>query len=238
MIKFGNLYHHINVPHPNGKTKNRSIPVSIDKRGGRLRASMITDHYETYFQTMQLEGNYIPLDFFHSCRYGDKIMKNIIHIHLRQSKYMKMDILEFWSQSEVRKQVEAYYREMKTMQTKRSNDKDLQQIVAWWYDEDIGITARIKRYNTNMFCFVEPFDFIEENIPSLGTKRISHSETTQLQNDVSDDFNLDDVMDYVLQCSENEIIGDVNDDSHCASVVRHSSESMLHEQVMFEYFEV
>lgn len=240
MIKFGNLYDNIGDPYPNGKTKNRSIPVPIDKRGGRLRASMLTDHYDTYFERMQLKGNYIPLDFFHSCRHGDEIMKNIIDIHLGQQKYEKMNILEFWSQSELRKQVESYYREMKTMKTKRSNDKDLQQIVAWWYDADIGIKKRIERYNDSFFVSIQSFQFDEEITPILGEKRIRHSPAPPLENVVN--LNLDDAMDLILQSSETEIYGKINDGTTTTTsytnVVPESSENMLTEHILFEYYEI
>ena len=198
MVPFGQLFNS-NELHSNGKTNQRKNPVPIDKRGGRIRASMMTDIYETHFENLQSKTQYIPLNYFHSSLYGDIIMKNVICILLKQQKYEPMEIMEVWTQTELRKQVEVYYREMKTMFTKRSYDKDLHQIVAWWYDEDIGIKTRIKRFNESGFLTKQPFDFNLEVRPILGEKRISHSDAKQAT--VSDDFdieNVEEILDMLL----------------------------------------
>lgn len=189
-IPFGNLFNYQGPLNPNGKVIERTIPGPIDKQGGRFRASMMTDHYEQHFQELQCLGKEIPMDYFHSSKYGDNIMKNVISIHYceHQLKYVRLPMLAFWSQTETRKQLESYYRETRLNQTARSNDPDIRQMVHWWYDKHFGIKARIERYNASHYTVIQSFIFdpdISILEMSLSKKR---KQTIAFEEDDDDDI--------------------------------------------------
>ena len=165
-VSFGNLLNYKGNMNPSSsKQRNRLIPVPLDKRGGRIRASMMTDHYEQHFIELMCKAEYIPVDYFHNSKYGDNIMKNVISIHFcqEQVKYERIGFLEFWSQIETRKQLESYYREVKLNQTNRSREPDIKQMVFWWYDKKFGIQARIEKYNASNFSMYQPFFYDPES---------------------------------------------------------------------------
>ena len=146
----------------NGITKNRAKEVPIGKRGGRVRAFLMTEHYEIYFQQLQALRKPIPDNLFHSAVYGDEIMKNVIDIHLRQTKYIRMNVLEVWTQYELRRQIEIYHHEYVNKKSVRAQKGfDIHMIISWWYDTKIGIEARIRQYNAKVSQLV-PFEYQPE----------------------------------------------------------------------------
>lgn len=151
MATFADLFNRYPTLQINGITKNRTKQVPIGKRGGRVRAFLMTEHYEVYFRQLQALKKPIPENIFHSAVYGDEIMKNVIDIHLKQTKYIRMNILEMWTQYELRRQIELLHHEFVNRKTNRAQSgSDIHLMVAWWYDTEIGIESRIRKYNSRM----------------------------------------------------------------------------------------
>lgn len=153
---FNNLFQVYEPRLINGITKIRKRPTPVGKRGGRVRAFVMTEYYEYYFQTLQKKGKRIPENLFHSSVYNDELMRNVLVIQNVQTKYEIMPTEEIWSQAETRRQIEPYRREYKNQQTNRAiNDDDIKLLVAWWWDVELGIVHRIQIYN----IFLEPIPF-------------------------------------------------------------------------------
>lgn len=143
----GKLNEYNSNPFINGKTNVGFQDLSQSKRGGRVRAFLMTDHNEEYFQYLQTLNQPIPFNLFHSSEYDQQIFSFIIDIHQKQKKYIPLSVNEIWTQSEYRRQVTPYCREYIMECSKRCFDEDVQILIAWFFDLDIGIRTRIKEYN-------------------------------------------------------------------------------------------
>jgi hypothetical protein len=158
---FFNLFQEYIPRLKSGITKNRKKPIPVGRRGGRVRAFVMTEYYEYCFQTLQSEQKRIPENLFHSSVYNDELTKKVLFVQQYQRKYELIPVEEVWTQSETRRQIEPYRREYTNQETYRAiHGDDLRLLVAWWWDMEIGIVNRIKQYNKTLQLI--PFHYNKE----------------------------------------------------------------------------
>ena len=148
---FYDLFSDYNPRLKSGINKKRKEPIHVGRRGGRIRAFVMTEYYEYCFQSLQIENKRIPENLFHSSVYNDDLMEMVLSIQKIQKKYELIPVEEVWTQSETRRQIEPYRRELaKQLSNRALNGHDIRLLVAWWWDVDIGIVSRIKKYNATL----------------------------------------------------------------------------------------